>query len=175
MARRGTIESSHRAQHDLCMPVVLASPSSVEAVPEEEGMVSSGVGRPGAEHPFLGPIQKLAQLLLAEGQGIMMLEQDQPMARLAVLEQVGGCDNMLRLYPALHPDAQGVNGHAGLDSNRLPAQRPIKHFKTVCPTAWPSFPTPCQLTGQSSIFQTVRPKALQLLRTKGLPAHGLDD
>ena len=96
--------------------MVLASPSTVEAIPEEERVVSSGVGCTSAEHPFLGPVQKLAQLLLAEGQGVMMLEQHQPMAWLAVLEQVGGCDNMLRLYPALHPDACGVNDHAGLDS-----------------------------------------------------------
>ena len=54
-----------------------------------------------------------------------MLEQDQPMARLAVLEQVGGCDNMLGLYPALHPDTCSVNDHARLGSTAL-ASRQVK-------------------------------------------------
>ena len=77
------------------MPMVLAGPSTMQAVPQEEGVMGLGVSPPGTLHPLFGHVQKLSQLLLAEGKRVMVLEENQPMAGLTVLEQVGGGDSML--------------------------------------------------------------------------------
>ncbi len=95
------IEGAYRAEHDLGMSVELAGPSSVQTIPQEEGMLRLWMRISRPLQPLLRSVQKLPELLPAELQGVMVLEQHQPMAGLTVLEKIGGCHHMLRLHSAL--------------------------------------------------------------------------
>ena len=77
------------------MPVILAGPGTMQAVPQEEGVMGMRMSPPSTLHPLFRHVQKLSQLLLAEGKRVVVLEENQPVAGLTVLEQVGGSDSML--------------------------------------------------------------------------------
>lgn len=95
------------------MAMELARSRTGSTVPEEERVRGRRVGSVGCPEPGAGTQQKVCQLRQAEVQGLMVLEQDQAMARLAVLEQIAGGDRMLPLNPALECRSQVRRGLSG--------------------------------------------------------------
>ena len=82
------------------MAVVLAGPCAVQGVPQHQGVLGLGVCLVGSLQPPAGQQQQVPQLGLGEVQGLVVLEQDQAVAGLAGLEQVGGGHRVLGLHPA---------------------------------------------------------------------------
>ena len=76
----------HLTQHHLSMAMELAGACSGQAVPQQEGMHCLRVVLLCCAEPLRCSAQQLCYLPLAELQWVMMLEQNQAMAWLAVLE-----------------------------------------------------------------------------------------
>ena len=105
----------------LDMAMELARPRTGSTVPQEERVHRRGVGRVGGPEPGAGTQHNVCQLREAELQGLVVLEQDQAMAGLAVLEQVASGDCVLPLDPTSGTCKLGVRAMTSGDAFALSA------------------------------------------------------
>ena len=79
----------------------LAGSRPRQAIPQEVWVLSLRVCLLCCFKPPGCCAEQLSDLLLIEIKGVMVFKENQAMARLAVLEQVGCCDCVLAFNPAL--------------------------------------------------------------------------